>query len=609
MNLRNRLAAGCEEHVVAGKSTVSGRRRFTKVIESIATPSSLTCSDTREVLLQSLPTRLPQADGQIQRSPRNATHAATGALPVTGKMAGGGTDRSQAHANGRDVRSTLLEESTVSSLTRSFRQIPEGSAALFFIQMASTLGYAVLYSTLVLYATRHLGFPAAEASAMMGVFGAFNYGLHLFGGYLGGRFLSNRNLFVGGMLLQVAGCGIIASGTVASLYWGLALFLTGSGLNVTCINMMLTQRFTPEDSRREGAFLWNYAGMNMGFFVGFAVAGHYQLTESYSRLFWFATIGNFVAVVLAALNWRKLADRNTTLLDATPTQFRLRLVGGIAILLALVPTLWMLLQHTGSTENLLKGIGAVIALALLYLTFKHRDRLERNHMWAFLILALGSLVFWSLYQMAPNGLQLFAVNNVDLHVRGIQIAPQWIQNINTVVIVLGGPLLASLFARMRRKGWNIDIPLQFSISLLLMGLGFLALPIGISMANDVGRSAFVWLFGSYVLQSIGELLISPIGYAMIGKLAPRKYQGIMMGSWMMVTGIASLFAGDFSGMVPAPAGNSALVTNPDYATLFARLGWGSVAVGVLLVVLIPFLRKLIRDKDTPADDMPVAADP
>jgi POT family proton-dependent oligopeptide transporter len=196
--------------------------------------------------------------------------------------------------------------------------------------------------------------------------------------------------------------------------------------------------------------------------------------------------------------------------------------------------------------------------------------------------------------MAPNGLQLFAVNNVDLHLWGIRIAPQWVQNINTVVIVVGGPLLAALFNHLRGKGWNIDIPLQFSISLLLMGLGFLALPVGISQANDIGRSAFVWLFGSYVLQSLGELLISPIGYAMIGKLAPRKYQGIMMGSWMMVIGLASLFAGDFSGMVPEPAGNSALVSNPAYARLVAELGWGSSVVGVALVALIPFLRKLIK---------------
>ncbi len=482
------------------------------------------------------------------------------------------------------------------SLTRRFSAAPEGTAVLFFIQIFSTLGFAVLYSTLVLYATKHLQLSVIQATTLMGVFGAFNYGLHLFGGYLGGRFLSNRNLFVGGMALQVIGCACISVGTLALFYLGLALFLTGSGLNVTCINMMLTQRFAPEDPRRESAFLWNYAGMNVGFFVGFSVAGYFQGTQSYSSLFIFATLGNFVAIVLATLSWKTLVDRNTPLLEATPKQFRLRLFAGIAILLGVVPVVWLLLQRPDMTETLVKGICALVALTLIYLTLRHPDRREKRNMTAYLILTLGSLAFWSLYQMAPSGLQLFAINNVDLKVGAVTIQPQWIQNINTIIIVVGGPLLASLFTRMRADGWNIDIPKQFAASLLLMALAFLILPLGIKLAGVDGKSAFAWLFMSYVLQSIGELLISPIGYAMIGKLAPRQYQGVMMGSWMLVTGLASLFAGDFSGMIPEPNGTTAVVTNPGYVKLFGALGAGSLVVGIALVVLIPFLRKLITDK-------------
>ena len=484
------------------------------------------------------------------------------------------------------------------SWKRRLAHMTEGTAALFFIQIFSTLGFAVLYSTLVLYATRHLHFSAKEASAIMGVFGAFNYGLHLFGGYLGGRFLSNRNLFIGGMVLQVFGCGWIALGSMAAMYWGLALFLTGSGLNVTCINMMLTQRFAPEDERRESAFLWNYAGMNIGFFIGFSVAGHYQETEAYSPLFVFATVGNFLAIVVTLFNWKVLADRKTPLLQATGAQFRARFAIGVAILLGVPLVVWFMLQHTGPTGIVLKAASGAVAAALVYLTLRHPQANERKKMWAYLILTLGSLVFWSLYQMAPNGLQLFAVNNVRLRVWGIEVAPQWVQNINTVVIVVGGPLLAALFTRLRAHGWKIDIPQQFAASLILMALGFLALPLGIALADASGRSPFFWLFASYVLQSIGELLISPIGYAMIGKLAPSKYQGIMMGTWMLVTGLASLFAGDFSGMVPEPTGSTALATNPEYAKLFSRLGWGSFVAGVALIALIPLLRKLIQDLPT-----------
>jgi POT family proton-dependent oligopeptide transporter len=484
----------------------------------------------------------------------------------------------------------------VQSLKVRLSRAPEGTAALFFIQVFATLGFAVLYSTLVLYTTRHLQFSVKEATAIMGVFGAFNYGLHLFGGYLGGRFLSNRNLFVGGMVLQVFGCVTIALGTADAMYWGLALFLTGSGLNVTCINMMLTQRFAPEDDRRESAFLWNYAGMNVGFFVGFAVAGHYQLAEDYTSLFLFATVGNFASIVLALVNWRVLRDLSTPLLEATRRQFRARFALGIAVLVFVPPVVWFALQRTGSTEALMKAFCAIVAGWLVYLTIRHPDRREQNNLWAYLILMLGSLVFWSLYQMAPSGLQLFAINNVDLRVWGITIAPQWVQNINTLTIVIGGPLLAALFTDLRARGWKIDLPKQFAVSLILMGLGFLALPAGIAFADEAGKSAIFWLFMSYLLQSVGELLISPIGYAMIGKLAPRQYQGIMMGSFMLVTGLASLFAGDFSGMVPEPAGTTALDTNAGYASLFGRLGWSSVAVGVVLVLLIPKLRRLITDR-------------
>ena len=486
-----------------------------------------------------------------------------------------------------------------------FAAAPEGSAVLFFIQIFSTLGFAVLYSTLVLYATKHLGLATKHATALMGVFGAFNYGLHLFGGYLGGRFLSNRKLFVGSMALQVIGCACISAGTLPMLYIGLALFLTGSGFNVTCINMMLTQRFTPEDPRREAAFLWNYAGMNVGFFVGFAVAGYFQATESYSNLFIFATLGNFVAIVLAFFNWKTLTDRNTLLLDAPPSQFRLRQFAGIAIVIGIVPVVWFMLQRPGGSGMILKGICGAVALLLLYLTLRHPDRRERRNMTAYLILTIGSLMFWSLYQMAPSGLTLFAVHNVDLMIGNVEIQPQWIQNINTVCIAVGGPLLASFFPILRARGWKIDIPKQFATALILMALGFLILPLGIKLAGIDGKSAFVWLFASYVLQAVGELLISPIGYAMIGKLAPRQYQGVMMGSWMLVTGLASLFAGDFSGMIPEPSGTTAVATNPEYVKLFGALGAGSLVIGVALVILIPFLRKLITDKA----EMPPAQTP
>ncbi len=258
-----------------------------------------------------------------------------------------------------------------------------------------------------------------------------------------------------------------------------------------------------------------------------------------------------------------------------------------------MPLLWWLLQRPGDTSDALKLFCALVAVLLVVLTLRHPQADERRRMAAFLVLTLGSLVFWSLYQMAPSGLQLFAVGNVQMSLFGQAVAPQWVQNINTVVIVIAGPLLAGLFARWRERGWPVDVPQQFAASLLLMGLGFLVLPLGIALAGLDGRVAFVWLALSYVLQSLGELLISPVGYAMVGRLVPKQHQGLMMGSWMLVTGLASLFAADFSGMVAQPADGSPLTSNPAYALLFSQLGVGSLLTGGLLILLTPWLRRLI----------------
>ncbi len=467
------------------------------------------------------------------------------------------------------------------------------SSSLFFIQLFATMAFAVLYATLVLYTTKKLHFTESSANALMGVFGAFNYGLHLFGGYLGGRYLSNRTLFILGMILQVAGCYFLSSASLDGLYWGLAMFLTGSGLNVTCINMMLTQRFSPEDNRRESAFLWNYAGMNLGFFIGFSISGYFQLSENYHQLFLLTTLGNIFAVILTLVFWKQLKDISTPLTEQNNKEKNKRFILGILTLVVLVPIVYKMLTLTNLTSYLVILLGTIIFVLLCLLTYRHQDNAEKAKMAAYLLLMTGALVFWSLYQLAPMGLTLFAEHNLNLNLMGYTIAPQWLQNINTIVIVIGGPLLAWYFNRLRKKGLRFDIPLQFSCSLLFIGFGMLVLPLGINVADTDGKVGVQWMILSYILQSIGELLISPIGYAMIGKLAPKKYQGIMMGSWMMVTGVASVLASYVSGMMPQDSAAPALMTNPGFSHIFVLLGWGAVLAAVLLSCFIPLLRKLI----------------
>ncbi|VVC75711.1 Dipeptide and tripeptide permease A [Aquicella siphonis] len=475
--------------------------------------------------------------------------------------------------------------------------MPTGAGALFLIQIFSTLSFSVLYSTLILYATKGLNMNDTLATSITGSFIALNYFLHLLGGYVGGRYLSYRSLFGLGMVSQVLGCLLISVPDSNYLLWGLAAFLGGSGLNVTCINCMVTQLFEPDDKRRESAFLWNYSGMNIGFFIGFTIGGYFHLHQAYRELFLLSAFGNLIALALTFYNWKLLKDRDTPFVDASrQEQKNFRLIG-LGIVIALVFALRGLLQHTAFCNQLILIIGAAMLALIITLAIKQPGKPERHKMWAYIILALSSVIFWALYQLAPMGLNLFIERNVDRHFMGILIAPQWIQNINTVVIILGGPLLSIAFTHLRERGINISIPFQFSLALLLIGIAFAILPVGISFASAQGYTNFNWVLVSYILQSVGELFISPIGYAMVGQLAPLRLRGLMMGMWMMVTGIAAILSDQFSKIaLGSTESTNPLFTNASYSHTFGMLGWSAIAAGALLFILIPVVARLTQER-------------
>lgn len=473
--------------------------------------------------------------------------------------------------------------------------IRKGRTALLTMQMFSTLGFSVLYSTLVLYATQALHLDDQYATAITGAFIAFNYSLHVLGGYIGGRLLSYRGLFVIGMALQAIGCLIVAAPHLMALIWGVAIFLSGCGLNVICINCMLTQLFDAHDKKRESAFLWNYSGMNLGFFIGFSVSGIFQLEQNFHLLFLLSSLGSWISFTLAFLNWKYLADRATRYSHSHDR--KKRAMCAIGIIAIVILALSWLLSHS-QIANALIILGSLIVAGLFaYLAKKQTTVESSKKMWAFIVLAISSTIFWTLYQMAPMGLTLFFSRNVNDVLLGIVIPPQWLQNINTVIIIFGGPLMASLNQCLRKKGYKITIPFQFTTALFLIGVGFLLLPLGIHFADPKGYSSINWVIGSYVLQSVGELFISPIGYAMIGQLIPSTLQGLAMGAWLMVSGVAAILSSYFSQTALGVLDTTdPLVTNLSYSGAFLNLGICAVIGSIVLFFLRKFLHRLIQEK-------------
>lgn len=492
----------------------------------------------------------------------------------------------------------MAETRTAKTFYQKYQDVmPKGAGALCIIQIFSTLGFSVISSSLILYTTQALKMSDLLATSITGSFVALNFFLHLLGGYIGGRYLSYRSLFSLGMLFQVLGCALVSVPDTTYLLWGLSAFLTGAGTNVTCINCMVTQIFDPNDKRREAAFLWNYSGMNIGFFIGFSLSGYFHLHQGYHELFLLSSIANVVSLVLIFFNWEILKDRHTNYIKMPLLSKLKSRVIGMIMLIGLFFSLEILLQHTALCNQLIMIIGVAMLALLMVLAFRQNETISQNKMWAFIILTLSAVMFWTLYQSVYMSINLFLERNVERHLFGILVAPQWVQNINTVVIIIGGPTLSFVFSFLRERSIRITIPLQFSLALVLIGLGFAILPIGISFADAQGFISFSWVLAYFVLQSLGELFIAPIGYAMIGQLAPIELRGLMMGTWMMIIGVSAILSDHFSKIALGTTNSiNPLLTNESYSHTFGMLGWGAIVAGIILFILMPFINRLTQEK-------------
>lgn len=476
------------------------------------------------------------------------------------------------------------------------REMPGGVASLCLIQAFSTFSYAIQYSSLALYITKQLGIAHSSANSIVGLFLSFSYIFQLIGGVIGGRFLSNRLLFVITILVQNIGLIILARVNAFELNIGLSLFMVGSGLNITAYNSMLTQRFQPQDERRESAFFLSYAGMNIGYCIGYIACGFFDYSNQYQYLFYASILTNSISLLIITKNWTHLIDNNSSLLNATnPKTLLTKNILAITLISFLVPFMWVCFQFADFSNGLVVVISLFMFLIIFILGLQQNSSSDKQKIMAYLILAVSSVLFWMIYLTGPMGVTLFIKNNVDRRLLGFELATQWIKNINPLVIILGAPLMAMLINKLKSKGFQASVSIQFSCSFLFLTLSFLCLMLGIIFSNSHGYINVYWIMAHHILQGMAELLLGPVGFALIGKIAPPKLQGILMGTWMLVIGVAASFSQYFSNAMVKSKSIDPLITNQDFLSVFEQLALWSFLCAALLYFMSKKLTKIINN--------------
>lgn len=401
---------------------------------------------------------------------------------------------------------------------------------------------------------------------------------------------------------------------VALMLMALSAVAVGNGFFKPNIATMVGALYAEGDRRRDAGFTIFYMGINSGSLLGQLAVP--VLADAFG---WPVGLGSAgVAMLLAwvVLRWsaRALARYGEPPVLAGRDPAWLIYLGAVAA----IPLSYLLFTNLMETVPPTPGSGLLGYLAglplmgqllvgtftfglagILAWSWKVGSRVEFQMMLAAVILMTFNTVFWSLFEQAGSSLTLFADRNVNRSVFGLFImsAPQT-QQFNAIAIILLAPVMGALWAALARRGWEPSIPVKFSFGLIGVGAGFLFLVLGSRFAGPDFRVGLWWLAGLYIIQSIAELCISPVGMSMTTKLSIPRVVGLMMGAWYLSLAMGQYGAGMLAQLASVETVGGQ-VTNlklslDTYMGVFTRIGLVTMGVGVVLLVLAGAIRRLMH---------------
>jgi POT family proton-dependent oligopeptide transporter len=266
-----------------------------------------------------------------------------------------------------------------------------------------------------------------------------------------------------------------------------------------------------------------------------------------------------------------------------------RVVGVLAGVVAAIPLVYFLMSVDATVVAWILA-AMFVALCVMVLGEGLREgSISRDRSIAMLIIFVFNVLFWMFFEQAGSSFNFLAQNIVNRDLGGWEFQVGWFQSVNPISILVLAPLFAWMWLRLGRA--NPSIPRKFGLGLILNGLAFLLLMFALSSLLDgSGKIPFWTLFMVYVIQTAGELCLSPIGLSMVTKLAPLRVVGLAMGGWFLSTAIGNSLSGIFAGHVSGEGGITVASAHTGYTFGF----WALIGAGGLLFLIAPLINRLMH---------------
>ncbi|MFF4118680.1 oligopeptide:H+ symporter [Streptomyces sp. NPDC001714] len=426
---------------------------------------------------------------------------------------------------------------------KTFFGHPRGLATLFMTEMWERFSYYGMKALLPLYlvAPGGLHMSAATATAIYSVYLSLVYLLALPGGWFADRLLGPRKTVAVAGTIIMLGHLTLALPSSGTFFAGLGLVAIGSGLLKANISTMVGHLYDgPDDPRRDGGFTLFYIGINLGAFAAPLVIGTVGENYNWHLGFALAAVGMALGLVQFLLGTRHLSSRS----DIVPTPLsaaeKKSTMTKAAFWAAVAAVFYVVVGVSGVyTLNWLlvpitiAGLLIPVVVIARIKRDKDLDRAEQSKMSAYIWFFVAAAVFWMIYDQGGSTVSLFADASAKNTIFGWNFPVSWYQSVNPVMIMAFAPVFAWAWLAMARRGKEPSTAVKFAGGLVLIGASFFLFLAPLSIADGGHKAAAMWLVGIYFVQTVGELMLSPVGLSVTTKMAPAKYASQMMGVWFL----------------------------------------------------------------------------
>ncbi len=485
---------------------------------------------------------------------------------------------------------------------------PRGLYSLFFTEMWERFSYYGMRALLTIFLTAELasggfGMNRTESLTIYGIFTGLVYLTPIIGGWFADKVLGQRKtIFIGGLTMAIGQFMLAASATdmfLADLdsrkmlfYLGLGVLILGNGFFKPNISTIVGNLYDNDDPRKDGGFTIFYMGINIGAFLSPFIAGTLGEKVGWPYGYLAAGIGMLIGVIWFYSQQSTLKDLGlppgakeqgrTSLIIKDWRDIILYTVVNV-VLVFVVMYLWNISSDTVQTV-VMWLLGIVGGGSLAFSIFKGTNgSTEWTRVVVILVLAFFNIVFWAGFEQAGGTFNLFAEENTNRMVGGFEIPTTWFQNINPVAIVTLAPIFSMLWIWLAKVKLNPRTPVKFALAMFIGAISFYIMTLASGNAEGGNLVSPIWLVVVYVLLTVGELMLSPIGLSMVTKLSPPKIVSIMMGVWM-----ASFALGNY-----LAATLEAILHKYDFE-LYPFISYLMLGSGLALLLLSPVLNKFMK---------------